>query len=68
MKIDDEAISEILVADTNSESGVEASNLEDELVGGTTRTTTIKTTAAAAATTASLSRSSQYGGSIQCRR
>jgi len=52
MKIDDEAISEILVADTDSESGAEASNLDDELGGGegggTTRTT-IKITAAPSA-------------------
>jgi hypothetical protein len=34
MKIDNEAISEILVADTDLESGAEASNLEDELGGG----------------------------------
>jgi hypothetical protein len=34
MKINDEAISEILIADTDSESGAEASNLEDELGGG----------------------------------
>jgi hypothetical protein len=33
MKIDDEAISKILAADTDSESGAEASNLEDELGG-----------------------------------
>jgi len=33
MKTDDEAISEILFADTDSESGAEASNLEDELGG-----------------------------------
>ena len=31
MKLDEEAISEILVADTDSESGSEASNFEDYL-------------------------------------
>jgi hypothetical protein len=34
IKINDEAISEIMVADTDSESGIDAGNLEDELGGG----------------------------------
>jgi hypothetical protein len=34
IKIDNKAISAILVTDTDSESGVEASNLEDKLGGG----------------------------------
>jgi len=34
MKIDEETISEILVADSDSESGAEASDVEDELEGG----------------------------------
>ena len=53
MEIDDDATSEILVADTDSASGAEASNLEElGTTKTTTTTTTIKTTAAA---TASLS-------------
>jgi hypothetical protein len=54
IKLEEEAISEILIDDTDSESCTEASNFEDNFEGGRVRRTTTTTTA-------SLSRSRTTG-------